>query len=304
MPFRDLARIKDVDVGRDVPLAPLTTFRIGGRARVFIRPMTITALENILDYLHGKAIAYKVLGRGSNLLVDDRGVEAVLSLAGINDISGPAISNDAGGWLAATAGAGCGMGAFIAWASKRGLCGPECFCGIPGSVGGVVAMNAGASSGAIGDILHSVCFTGPGGSRWVLRDELEFNYRRLDMPDGVVVSAARFRLGRDEPVRIFSRIRTMMQKRTASQPLGKPSAGCIFKNPAGDSAGRLIDICGLKGYTAGGAQVSSRHANFILNIGGASSSAVLDLMEFVKERVMSVTGVRLASEIVVWGMKQ
>lgn len=299
MPFEDLSRIEGLDVLRDVPLAPLTTFRIGGKARVFVRPMRLSALEAAMSYMQGMGLSFRILGRGSNILIDDRGVDIVLSLAGLADINGTVEFENSGAIL--TAGAGCSLGMLISWAAYRGLSGLEGLCGIPGSLGGAVRMNAGARLLDIASVLHSVCFTGPGGSCWTLKEALKLGYRRLDTPDGAVISAARLRLIPRGQSDILADIRSVMKKRRTGQPLGKPSAGCIFKNPSGIPAGKLIDMCGLKGFTAGGAQVSPVHANFIVNNGNASFLDVTRLMGIVKDRVLSATGIELMPEVEIWG---
>jgi UDP-N-acetylmuramate dehydrogenase len=302
LPFRDLSRIDGLDVLRDVPLAPLTTFRIGGKARVFVRPMRLSALEAAMSYMQGMGLSFRILGRGSNILIDDRGVDIVLSLAGLVDVNGPMAFEDSGSIL--TAGAGCSLGMLISWAVHRGLSGLEGLCGIPGSLGGAVRMNAGTHLWDIGSVLHSVCFTGPGGSCWTPKEALELGYRSLTTPDGAVISAARLRLFPREQAGILKDIRAVMKKRMMNQPLGKPSAGCIFKNPSGVPAGKLIDMCGLKGFTAGGAQISPIHANFIVNNGNASFFDVTRLMGIVKDRVLSASGIELMPEVAIWGMEQ
>lgn len=302
MHFRDFSGIDGLDVLQDVELAPLTTFRIGGRARVFLRPLRVSALESVLSCIQDMGLDFKVLGRGSNILIDDRGVDVVLSLAGLVDITGT--SAFGGECSILTAGAGCSLGALISWAAHRGLSGLEGLCGIPGSVGGAVRMNAGVLSEDIGSVLHSVCFTGPGGSCWISREGLEFGYRSFNIPDKSVVSAVRLCLvprGRPD---IFADIKSAMKKKRSTQPLGKFSAGCIFKNPSGISAGKLIDMCGLKGFTYGDAQVSCIHANFIVNNGNASFADVMGLMNIVKDSVGSTTGIELMPEIAIWGAEQ
>ncbi|MGQ9813171.1 MAG: UDP-N-acetylmuramate dehydrogenase [Dissulfurimicrobium sp.] len=302
MPFRDLSKIDGLNVLRDVPLAPLTTFRIGGKARVFVRPMRLSALEAAMSYMQGMGLSFRILGRGSNILIDDRGVDIVLSLAGLVDVNGPIELEDRVSIL--TAGAGCSLGMLISWAVNRGLSGLEGLCGIPGSLGGVVRMNAGTRLGDIGSVLHSVCFTGPGGSYWTPKEALELGYRSLNTPNGAVISAARLRLTPRKQSDILKDIRSIMKKRRMNQPLGRPSAGCIFKNPSDIPAGKLIDMCGLKGFAVGGAQVSPIHANFIVNNGNASFSDVTRLMGIVKDRVLSTSGIELIPEVTIWRMEQ
>lgn len=298
MPFKDLSTIKDMDILRDIPLAPLTTFRIGGKARVFIRPMRMSALETAVAYMEDRGLSYRTIGRGSNVLVDDKGIHIAMSLSGLADIEGPKRCDD--GCYILTAAAGCSLGMLISWTAHKGLSGLEGLCGIPGSLGGAIRMNAGTKSTDIGSVLHSVCFTGPDGSRWIPKERLQLDYRSLNMPEGAIISAAKLRLIPRKRSEIFSELKSIMKKRRMSQPLGRPSAGCIFKNPSGVPAGKLIDMCGLKGYTVGGAQVSPIHANFIVNNGYAGFVDVIRLMKIVKDRVFSATGIELMPEIEIW----
>jgi UDP-N-acetylmuramate dehydrogenase len=304
LPYNALKKIENLEIVRDVCLAPLTTFRIGGRARLFLRPGTLGALERTVSFLSREGIAYKVLGRGSNLLISDSGVGVVMSLAALQTISGPFPPRSGTGRPTdryVTVEAGCRLKSLLGWSIRSGLGGLECLTGIPASIGGAVAMNAGTAEGSIGEITDALLLCGPEGTGWVDAKELDFRYRGLKLPEKGIISAARLRLHPSPSQEIRSRMRVNLEWRLRTQPLGRPSAGSVFKNPPGDSAGRLIDICGLKGLTAGDAHVSNTHANFIVNLGNATCLQVLELMDIIKMRVKKETGVVLEPELAIWG---
>jgi UDP-N-acetylenolpyruvoylglucosamine reductase len=321
---KDLRKIEDLRVVQSVPLLPLTSFRIGGLAHLFLAPKTLKALEKTIFYLSSRSISYKVMGQGSNLLISDKGVKLVMSLAALNRIQCPVkskfkqeehwqISSDSSLQEEKSANgqhfkivyveAGCRLRSLISWSMHNGLCGLENLSGIPASVGGAIFMNAGANKCFMAEVIEAVRFTGPDGSCWTHRDQLQFDYRAFRMLDKALISAARIRLGNSSADRVRQHVRSAMYKRKATQPLGKPSAGCIFRNPTGMSAGKLIDQCGLKGFRIGDAEVSKRHANFIINRGKASAAEVLDLLEIIKERVKKETDVVLVPEVSFWGME-
>ncbi len=306
MPRRELEKIAGLQVSTQVPLAPLTTFRIGGRAALWLRPMSVAALEKALQVLERTRPVFRIMGHGSNLLVDDRGVPAVLSLSGLSAIS---MEKDH-----LVAGAGAALSSLISFCLRRGIGGLEPLCGIPASVGGAVFMNAGANGLQFLDLVDAVLLTGPGGSRWVEPSEISPGYRSSSIPKGLVVSACRIPLKENGSARAhlvrrpkgkgIEIIRQVMKKRTRTQPINLPSAGCIFKNPPGDSAGRLLDLSGLKGRSVGGAAISEKHANFIVNRGGASFRHVMELMELAADQVERDFGVRLSPEVVVWSREE
>lgn len=297
----ELAAIDGLEITRNVPLAPLTTLRIGGKARFFLAPRTIRALEQALLSLKRYEQDYRILGNGSNLLIDDRGVDVVLSLRALNRWLAPQLQFGFGLELVGvTAEAGVCLQRLLAWAVKNGLSGLERLAGIPGSVGGAAFMNAGANGTDISAIVDAVLFTFPGESRWYLRDALKFEYRRLVTPKDAIVSAVRFSLMPCSVPDLIHSVQVIMGHRRRTQPIGSKSAGCVFKNPKGDSAGRLIDMCGLKGRRIGDAQISSKHANFIVNLGNAGFDEVFELMTLAKEAVFAHTGIVLVPEVAVW----
>ncbi len=303
LPFRELDHIDDVHVERDVPMSTLTAFRIGGPARIILAPRSLGGIERCLHVLDRQGIGFHILGRGSNLLVSDSGIDVVLSLAGFsfiefNEFTGERKSADKTHIV--TAGAGCGLGKLISWCTAKGLGGLEMLAGIPGSTGGALFMNAGASGVSFGDLVHEVLVSSARGSAWFSREKLKFEYRKTVLPENGVVTAVRLRF-RPVPAQEQRRsVAGVMRRRIASQPLGQASAGCIFRNFDDVSAGLLIDRCGLKGYRVGGAVVSPLHANFIVNTGGAACGHVTCLMEEVKAKVLRETGRILRSEVKVW----
>ncbi|MCK4425542.1 MAG: UDP-N-acetylmuramate dehydrogenase [Deltaproteobacteria bacterium] len=296
---KDLRRIEELQVRESVPLLPLTSFRIGGPAHLFLVPRTLKALELTISYLSNRSIAYKVLGQGSNLLISDKGVKLVMTLVALNRIYFP----HSHFFKTVSVETGCRLKSLISWSIRNGLCGLENLSGIPASVGGAIFMNAGTNKYSIAEAIDAVQFTGPDGSCWFRRDRLQFDYRSFKLPDKALISAARIQLGKGNPDQIRRRVRKVMFKRRATQPIGEPSAGCVFRNPPGYSAGKLIDQCGLKGLRIGDAEVSKRHANFIVNRGKASAVQVMDLLEIIRERVKKEIDVELVPEVCIWGME-
>jgi len=322
--YKDLKRIEGLQVSESIPLLPLTSFRIGGPAHLFLAPRTLKALEQTISYLSNRFISYKVLGQGSNLLISDKGVKLVMSLAALNRIHcsvGSKFEHEDHRQISSNASlqqgrtshgypfktvsveAGCRLKSLISWSMRNGLCGLENLSGIPASVGGAISMNAGTNKCFMAEVIDAVQITGPDGSCWFRRDQLQFDYRTFRLQDKALISAARIQFCKSSTDQIRQRIRNVMYKRKTTQPLGKPSAGCIFRNPQGDSAGKLIDRCGLKGLRIGDAEVSKRHANFIVNRGKASAVQVMDLLEIIKKRVKKEADVELVPEVSVWGME-
>ena len=296
---KDLERIGDLEVRRDVPLLPLTSFRIGGPAHLLLLPRTLKALELAISYLSNRSVDYKVLGQGTNLLINDRGIEVVMSLARLNHIY---YIEKGDAHRSVRTEAGCGLKSLLSWSIRNGLGGGlEWLSGIPASVGGAISMNAGTDRCSMADLTEAVLLTGPEGSQWVSGERLHFGYRAFELPKRTVISGALIRLERRDPDEIRACARKVMHRRRVTQPMRTPSAGCVFRNPPGDSAGRLIDLCGLKGLRIGDAEVSKRHANFIINHGRAKALQVMDLLEIIKRRVKRETGVELVPEVSVWG---
>lgn len=283
-------------VEKDVPLSTLTSFRVGGPADYVITAST-DAVSPVLTALRAENIPVLVLGNGSNLLVGDGGFRGVV----LRQAAGEDAVSVEGELLRCRAGAL--LGAVCIAAREHGLSGIETLYGIPGSVGGAVYMNAGAYGGEIGDALVSVTVVTPeGDTRVVSREEAALSYRHSRfMTSGEVILSAELSLKPDEPAAIRGRMEDYISRRRDKQPLEYPSAGSFFKRPAGHFAGALIEQCGLKGFTVGGAQVSEKHAGFVINRGGATCRDILELSDEVSRRVWEATGVWLEREVRIVG---
>lgn len=275
------------------PLAPLTTFRIGGPAQIFLEPENVDELAEAIANLRRGGIPWRVLGGGSNLLVADKGVRgAVVSLSRLAAVrrSDRLLEVDAGARLIEV----------VRIAASAGLGGFEGLAGIPGRVGGAVFGNAGSRYGAIGDLVVALDLMEPDGKlRRVVPHAGFFRYRGSDVGDRIVVRAL-LAGSEADPRLLRAKVRDLLRERKASQPGWVGNAGCIFKNPPGHAAGRLIDAAGLKGLRAGGIFVSERHANFFENDGTGTASDVLRLVDAVRDRVRKAHGVELEMEVRRW----
>ncbi|MFH1220069.1 MAG: UDP-N-acetylmuramate dehydrogenase [Candidatus Eisenbacteria bacterium] len=273
-----------------------TTFGVGGPCDLMVWVSTEEALKEVLAAAQAGGLPTFVLGRGSNLLVRDGGISGVVlrlveELAGI-DVTG----------LGIRAGGGASLGEVVSRATSAGIGGLEFLAGIPGTVGGAAVANAGARDIWFGHYLAELTILGSDLETVRLSaDELKFGYRTSSLaPDWIVIEAVLSGAAASvEEVR--QKVETSLERRRRTQPVGERSAGCIFKNPSGDSAGRLIESAGLKGLTVGGAQVSPVHANFIVNTGGATAREILDLVARIKDRVKVLNGVELELEVSVVG---
>jgi UDP-N-acetylmuramate dehydrogenase len=284
------------DVRRDAPLARHVAFRIGGPADLLVVPRSSAELRAVMALLWAEGIQAVVLGQGSNLLISDRGIRGVVVKIG-KGVDHVTIEGDR-----VIAEAGAGLPALALRTTRRGLGGLEFAAGIPASVGGAVAMNAGAHGHAMSDVVERVAVLTPGGDRTLDRQALGFGYRTsvLQVQPWVVISVTML-LQPADPAELRARLESWLTHRGATQPLGPPSSGCIFKNPPGDHAGRLIELAGGKGLTVGGARVSDLHANYIINTGGATAADVLQLAEQVRARVQDTGGIHLELEVKLLG---
>jgi UDP-N-acetylmuramate dehydrogenase len=273
-----------------------TTFGVGGPCDFMVWVSTAEALREVVSLARTQGLPVFVLGRGSNLLVRDGGIEGVVlrlvdQLASI-EVSGHQI----------TAGAGASLGEVVSRATSAGIGGLEFLAGIPGTVGGAAVANAGARDVWFGHRLAElgIMATDLTETRRK-RDEVPFGYRTSGIATDWIVT---FAVLAGVPATVDEarrEVEAYLERRRSTQPLGERSAGCIFRNPPGESAGRLIEAAGLKGLSVGGAEVSTVHANFIVNAGGATAREILDLVEIVRERVRAVHGVDLELEISVVG---
>ncbi|MBS0604388.1 MAG: UDP-N-acetylmuramate dehydrogenase [Verrucomicrobia bacterium] len=271
------------------PLSQLSTFGIGGPARFFVEVQKTEELQAILSYCHTQKLPYFILGKGSNSLFDDRGFDGLVIL---NKIAFCQFD-----WPLVHVGAGYSFSLIGSQTARKGWAGLEFASGIPGSVGGAVYMNAGASGVETCETLIEVTFVNEKGELEVFkRDQLDFSYRSspFQKRKGAIASA-KFLLHPSEEAR--KKQLGIIEYRTRTQPYSDKSAGCVFRNPESHSAGALIQQCGLKGKRIGGAEVSTMHANFIVNKDRASSKDILELAAFVKQTVKEKTGVDLEMEI-------
>ena len=275
------------------PMARHNTFRIGGPVRLMALPRSEGEVLACLREAERARVRLVVLGNGSNLLAADGEIPcfAVL-LTGLDAL-------ERTGEREIWAGAGVSLARLASFAAQEGLAGLEFAHGIPGTLGGGVLMNAGAYGGEMVQVVKEVAAAGRnGGVETVPAEQCGFSYRRSAFSDGErVILGAKFHLEPDDPAAIRGRMDELARRRKEKQPLEYPSAGSMFKRPAGHFAAALIDQCGLKGLTVGGAQVSEKHAGFVINRGGATCADVLALVDQVKERVLQQTGVELEMEV-------
>ena len=285
----------DEIVKRDEPLAPFINLKVGGPADMLVQPRTREELVGVVQQCFLKAIPFRVLGGGCNILVRDEGVHGV-----VVRLSEPAFTQISVDGRRVRAGSGAALSALISETARRGLAGLEALVGIPGTVGGAVRGNAGDRSGEIGQYVRSVEVLDERGQVEVReRDELRFTYRWSNLDDPVLISAE-FELESDDTDTIVKRLRKAWINRKANQPLSFQTAARIFKNPRGLSAATLIAQAGLAGSRVGGAEVSDRDANFIVAKPGTSSRDILRLIDLMRSRVRERTSIELELEITIW----
>ncbi|MBI4610558.1 MAG: UDP-N-acetylmuramate dehydrogenase [Candidatus Rokubacteria bacterium] len=278
------------------PLSFHTSLRLGGPADIFIIPQDVDDICHALSFAERECLPVEIIGGGNNLLVKDRGVRGVvLKLEG--SLGRAEFQGEE-----AVAGAGASLSALIREAAALSLGGIECLSGIPATIGGALAMNAGTPDGAIGDFVSAAYFLHPDGTLGELKPgPTAFAYRSFYFPPGAVLIGARLRLHRRPQADIQQEIKQRLKQKKATQPLALASAGCGWQNPSGDHAGRLVEKVGLKGKRVNGAEISGKHANFIVNRGGATAADVLVLMGLMRERVFAQFGITLEPEIRIIG---
>ena len=297
---QELSRIVAHPVQWDCPLAGYTSFAIGGPAEALVTVDLREELAALLGFLDSSRIPWRVIGKGTNLLVRDEGFAGAVLLLGQGFKQAAFVPGGEGRWLARV-GAGCSLAKLVSLCCGRGLAGLEFAVGIPGTVGGAVVMNAGAWGSDMAAVIRSVTLIDPMGEEILGRGDLHFGYRCWQdfnrFAGRAVVAGCELELAEDDPQEIRRRCTAFQQKRQCSQPRGLGNAGSFFKNPARDSAGRLIEASGLKGTAVGGAMVSDKHANFLVNAGGATAADVLALMRLVQDKVRQDSGVELEPEV-------
>lgn len=298
--IKELQELNAGKVKINEPMAQYTTIKIGGPADLFIEPSSIENLAKVMEIVRKHNLKWRAIGRGSNLLVSDEGIEgAVIKLGpGMDEleINGSEIK----------AGGGYSLVSLATLISKKGLSGLEFASGIPGSVGGAVYMNAGAHGSDISKILTKahVLFD-DGTMEWLSNEEMEFSYRtsvlQIKRP-GIVVEAA-FKLAEGDRSTIVAEMQKNKDYRKETQPWNFPCAGSIFRNPLPQYAGRLVQEAGLKGFNIGGAKISEMHGNFIVNAGGATAGDVLAVIQHVKDTIYNMFGIKMETEVEIIGRK-
>jgi UDP-N-acetylmuramate dehydrogenase len=269
---------------------------VGGPAAVMAFPRKADELRAALRLRRELGVPHRVLGGGSNLVVVDEGLDELV--VNTEELRAVDIREDG----VVTAEAGANLVRTVVKCGRAGWRGLESAVGIPGSVGGAAVMNAGAYGFSISDVMTDIAVYDADGERSAPPEGWRFHYRGSSIPEGAAVAAITLRLEKDDPGALAEEARALTRRRVASQPGGR-NAGCVFKNPADVPAGRLIDEAGLKGTRRGGAVVSPKHANFVVNEGGASAADVLALLDLVRERVRAAFGVELELEVKVWGAR-
>ena len=296
-----LKRLMPDRVQFHVGLAPLTTFRLGGPAEVLAEPDSVEELTGLLETVQAENLPWFILGGGSNILFRDGGFQGVVVRLG-RRFSKIAVTGGDGHEVLVEAGAAAPTSALVKLCRRQGLSGLEFLAGIPGWIGGALAMNAGAQGGEICKAVTRIDLVTLSGTLTTLSGPaIKAAYRGLELPAGAVILKAVFRLQQSEPEAVEALVQDILARRRAVQPKGVRSAGSIFRNPPGDAAGRLIDKAGLKGRRQGQAWVAREHANFIVHGGQARSEDVIGLMNTVRSEVKAKFGVDLEPEVKIIG---
>ena len=289
--------IPNLELKKDVAMSRLTSFRIGGPAACVACPKTEEELSALLKLCAANGVKPVILGAGTNVLAPDAGMDALVivlkdALEGMEQLSDTSIRVMAGVTMSRAA----------VFAAGLNLGGLEFAHGIPGTIGGGVYMNAGAYGGEIKDVCTRVRIMEMNGeARWITNEEAAFSYRHSAIEDNPwIVVAAEFELTSRPEEEVWAKMKELIGKRRASQPLDLPSAGSAFKRPVGGYAAALIDQTGLRGFRVGGAAVSEKHAGFVVNLGGATAADVQQLLKQVSDRVFDNTGIRLEPEVRIW----
>ncbi len=292
----ELSAISGVKLKIAEPLARYTSMKIGGPADYFIEVIHDAALASLLRALERNGVDFYLLGNGSNVLISDRGVRgAVVRLAGeFKTVEW----RDAAEGVCVNVGAAYAVTQLVREAARKGCAGLEFAEGIPGTVGGALYMNAGAYGSEFEKVVDRIEGVSRAGEPMQLsRQEMTFSYRDSHLPAGTVVTRVGMLLQQGEVARVGSKVRELTSKRKGSQPSGFPNSGSMFRNPPGDYAGRLIEAAGLKGKRMGQSQISERHANFFVNLGGAKAGEVRRLMKLAQAEVREKFGVELEAEV-------
>ncbi len=279
----------------DVPLQKYTSFRTGGAAEIFVEPLGTSELKKVLQFCKDEQKKVFIFGKGTNLLVGDNGVKGVvIHLGGIN------FKNVERDGRYVLSGAGVSLSKLIRTVALSGFGGLEALAGIPGTVGGAVMMNAGGKYGDISDTISSLTtMTLDGTIIKYMREDVEFEYRGCNLREQIVIEVE-FQLNESKIEEVLERMDEIYNEKQENQPLGTFNAGSIFKNTSQYKAAELIDKANLKGLKVGGAIVSEKHANFIVNTGNATSTDILELIKIIKKTIKQKYNVSLEEEIHIW----
>lgn len=281
------------EVRPDFPLEKWCTVRVGGAAEAWVKPSTPDAIVRLLKFNRVQGFPVWLLGGGANTLIGDRGVPGV-TLKLPSDLY-PEEVDKASGRITLCAGAA--INRLVTLMTKHKLVGAEFLAGIPGTIGGATAMNAGTKNGECMTRVEAVELATEDGIGWVDAKEIKFRYRHTELPERSVVTRVRFQLTEGDLAESAAKMEADLGYRKRTQPLSQPNFGSVFTNPPGDHAGRLIEFVQLKGHTVGRAQISMLHANWIVNLGGATAHDVVALMDLAQKRVLDATGVQLTPEV-------
>lgn len=290
-----VARLPGCEVKAGEPLAPLTSVRVGGAAEALVRPRSPDAVVALLRLARDEGVPVTILGGGANTLVGDGGV-AGLTVRLPNDMFPEAaeVGSEEG---RLTLGTGAAIVRLVNLMRNHGLVGAEFLAGIPGTLGGAVAMNAGTKNGEAFRVVEAVEVATADGVGWLPKAQVPHEYRHASLPEGGIVTRVRFALRKGDVAASKAAMDADLGYRKRTQPLSQPNFGSVFTNPPGDFAGRLIELVSLKGHTLGRAQISTLHANWIVNLGGATARDVLGLITLMQQRVREATGVELKPEV-------
>jgi len=298
---QELERLMGGDVLFDEPLSRHTSMGVGGPAQALVFPRNREQLRDLLSFLIRNEIPYVPVGNWTNLIVRDGGFRGVV--IGLKHMNDSRLLQDSSGDLLLRAEAGASLSDLVNLSASEGLTGLEFCAGIPGSVGGAVIMNAGAYGREIKDALAELTLMDARGmARTWSCSQLHFEYRHFVLPEkDAVILDATFRLSRSNKELVKEKIAGIRKVRKGKHPLEYRSAGSVFKNPPGHPAGKIIDESGLKGLQIGGARVSEKHGNFIVNMGEAKASDILDLIRIIQDKVLSERGISLEAEVITIG---
>lgn len=286
------------------PLYWHTSFRVGGKADVLFYPKNEDSLIAAIRIAKENDIPIFILGNGSNLLIRDGGIHGLV--ISVKKMEGNIeLEQTTGKTYMVTSSAGVSMPKLVRYTVENSLVGIETLIGVPGTLGGALKMNAGAEGTEISDVLRSVKMINMNGEiKRIIKDEIRFYYRRAEFPGKGVFLNAEIELKKGNRDDLLQKIKTLLEKRNANQPIAQWGAGSVFKNPAGHYAGQLIESAGLKGYVIGDAEVSPKHANFIINRDKAKAKDIEELIKLVQEKVLAKTGVALEPEIEIAGEEE